>query len=548
MRCSRAASSIAAAVLALAGFAAAAAGEPRAALSVSAAEQAFLDTLEARDAIAAIDSGLWPAFDGRDRAGWQAVMEARRAELDAALGRLDAGRLSRADAAAVAAMRRSLAVYDGEGAPDAGQRPCADAARSDLGYDGLRSALLGCYTEIGSRLQFEGATVDRGTVRQLLHTVEGPGRRKALFEAFVPLWSAVNGDGTAGSPYRRMIALAAADDAVHGSQAEAAARTVGVPAAELENWLLRVLETWAAATGPGMVEPWDYSYVNGEANRLLAAKTPPQALAALNARFYRDLGADPAALGTVYDLAPRADKSPLAYTDFLRRGRDVDGRWRAPVARVVGSYPQGGLFALNEIVHETGHAVHLSAIRARPAYMDGPAEALFVEAFADVPSWSVYQPDWQRRYLGEALARPLSLRALFGDVMLDVAWALFEIRMLRDPSSDPNAVWTDITARYLHIVPHPELAWWAQRVQLVMAPGYMVNYGLGGVLTAEIREAVVRGVGRFDTGNHRWYRWLGQRLLRYGSERDSRQLVVGLLGRPPSPRILIGQIRGISAR
>lgn len=38
-----------------------------------------------------------------------------------------------------------------------------------------------------------------------------------------------------------------------------------------------------------------------------------------------------------------------------------------------------------------------------------------------------------------------SLRALFGNVMLDVAWALFDMRMLRDPDADPNALmraWT----------------------------------------------------------------------------------------------------------
>src|SRR4029077_4539191 len=79
-----------------------------------------------------------------------------------------------------------------------------------------------------------------------------------------------------------------------------------------------------------------------------------------------------------------------------------------------------------------------------------------------------------------------SLRARYAAVMLDVAWALFECRMLREPASDPNAVWTDITSGYLHIRPHPELAWWAVRVQLVDKPGYMVNYGLGALITADI--------------------------------------------------------------
>src|SRR5687767_15995046 len=70
----------------------------------------------------------------------------------------------------------------------------------------------------------------------------------------------------------------------------------------------------------------------------------------------------------------------------------------------------------------------------------------------------------------------MSLKGLHGSVMMDIAWSLFEIRMLRDPAQDPNALWTDITREYLHIKPHPEVAWWAVRVQLVSRPGYMINY------------------------------------------------------------------------
>jgi hypothetical protein len=162
-----------------------------------------------------------------------------------------------------------------------------------------------------------------------------------------------------------------------------------------------------------------------------------------------------------------------------------------------------------------------------------------------VPSWSVYEPAWQKRYLGDALSEPDSLRSLYGNVMLDVAWSLFELRMLRNPAADPNVVWTDITRRYLHIVPHPELAWWALRVQLVESPGYMVNYGLGAVLTADMRDRVAKEVGPFDSGNARWYPWLAGNLLRFGTERDTRQLMTGLLGRPVSPDALLAQLRRI---
>ena len=79
---------------------------------------------------------------------------------------------------------------------------------------------------------------------------------------------------------------------------------------------------------------------------------------------------------------------------------------------MLGSYSTGGLFSLNELVHENGHAVHVSAIQTRPAYMDWP-DTLFTEAFADVPSWSVHEPAWQQRYLGAAAPLAASLRAKY---------------------------------------------------------------------------------------------------------------------------------------
>jgi hypothetical protein len=188
--------------------------------------------------------------------------------------------------------------------------------------------------------------------------------------------------------------------------------------------------------------------------------------------------------------------------------------------------------------------VHISAIRNRPAFVDWNDD-LFVEAFADVSSWSVYEPAWQRRYLSTAASEAASLRALFSSVMLDVAWALFEVRMLHEPASDPNALWTEITQRYLHIAPHPELSWWAVRGQLVDSPGYMVNYGLGAVLTADIRARVRAQIGDFDTGNARWYTWLSQTLLRYGSERDTPSLLTAFLGRPVSPDALLTQLKRV---
>ena len=512
------------------------------------AEATFLDFLDAHGAVGAIDSGLWPDYKGRSRESWDATVKDRHRALTDQLAALDVEKLSPADQAALTAMRVTLADW-GDPSPAVANKPdgpkCADRNDPKLDYEGLSAALAACYREIGNNLKFEDGTIDRGGALGLWYELEDPARRKALHDAFLPLWSALNGNNEPDSPYRRLIKLAAEAEATNGSGPAAAARAIGVTVPEVEQWLVKILEAWRDATGPEMVEPWDYRFAIGEGGRLLAKSFPAGELLAVDHRYYKDLGVDLDALGVVYDIKSRPNKSPLAYTDFLERGRYLpDGTWKKTIARVVGRYEDGGLSSLNELVHENGHAVHISAIRNRPAFTDW-TDTIFTEAFADVPSWSVYEPAWQRKYLGTEIPLGLSLIGLHGSVMLDVAWSLFEIRMLRDPAQDPNALWTDITREYLHIKPHPEAAWWAVRVQLVSRPGYMVNYGLGSILTAEMRKATADAIGAFDAGNPKWHDWTSEHLIRFGSEKSAKQLMDELLGRPLAPDALLAEIHRI---
>lgn len=80
------------------------------------------------------------------------------------------------------------------------------------------------------------------------------------------------------------------------------------------------------------------------------------------------------------------------------------------------------------------------------------------------------------------------------------------------------------------------------------APGYMVNYGFGAALTADMRERIREQLGPFDTGDPRWYKWLGDHLLQYGSERDTKTLLQDFLGRPTSPDALLREIRRLAPR
>ena len=266
-------------------------------------------------------------------------------------------------------------------------------------------------------------------------------------------------------------------------------------------------------------------------------------LEALDADVYRALGADVSALRIHYDLAPRDGKTPVAYTTFGARARLRGNRWVPAEPWIFATYREGGLDNLIELLHETGHAIHIAAIRARPAFADWPDSDPFSEALGDFVALDFAEPKWQQRWLGDSVPLAEGLRARYAGIVLDVAWALLETQMLRDPTLDPNAVWTRLTRDYLHIRPHPELSWWAMRGQLIDAPGYMMNYAAGAILIAAIRARTVEQHGSFVTGDPSWYAWVAPRLFRFGLERPSRDVIEAYLGGPVTPTAILRDMR-----
>jgi len=516
---------------------------------LAAVESAYADFNDATGAVGLIDSDptqYASGYDGKTRAAWVKVYRGRRAQLLRSLKQLNGADWSASDRRAVSVMRDALKAADPAPNSLAPVGHCVDAERHDQSLRAQQKALYACFAELGNRLPFENATVTRVDALGLLTTLPDVARRKALFLAFQPLWQALNGRDEPESPYRRMIRRAASAVASGEQPPALAARTIGVAQVEAEQWLERILDTWRQVDTEPEIEPWDYRFRANEGVRELDELISVGDMQALNQRYYLDLGLDLAKARVIYDLAPRIGKAPLAYTDFVMRGRERNAAWHPTVVRVSASYSHASLGELNELVHENGHAAHMLALHTRPAFMD-LGDPIFYEALADVPSWSVYEPAWQEKYLGRKAREADSLRALFANVMLDVAWALFECRMLRDPGTDPNQLWTDITQRYLHIRPHPEYSWWAVRVQLVDVPGYMVNYGLGSVITADLRQRISEQLGAFETGEARWFGWLAQRLLASGEEFPTPELLQQFLGRPVSPEPLLAQLRRLSA-
>ena len=203
---------------------------------------------------------------------------------------------------------------------------CADASRKDQDYASLRKALLVCFTEHANNVSFEGGTINRQSALDLLHEIEEPERRKAVFMALAPLWHALNGNNEPDSPYRRMIALAAADAAKSGSEVDHAARDAGVNTADVERWLEQILDAWRQVNRDQPIEPWNFSYIGAEADRRLAAAIPRESLQPVNQRFYRGPGGGPQTIRPAVRPRPTKRESSRSLYGFCHPWQDVRRR------------------------------------------------------------------------------------------------------------------------------------------------------------------------------------------------------------------------------
>jgi hypothetical protein len=522
----------------LAALALAACADPDVA-RLDAAEPLLADYLDAAGAVDLLDSGVQPEFDGASLETWRARYARGETALRAAVENIEAAGLSERDRRRLASMQGALALR----AVEAGREPaCADAVDRSLLGPALRAALYVCFDEAADAITYRGERIGRLPALGLLEAAQTSRERRAVFEALSPLYAAVHSGG-AESPYRRVVRL---DNARMRVNIDAALQTIGLDAAEGEAWLVRALEAWSAALPYERAEAWDFRhFMRGGADAALARCSSEETQVEANAQFYRDLGADLGALGVIVDTQSSA---PVAYADFVRIGREVNGEWRPAVPWTTLTMETGGPDAAALLVHETGHTAHYAAMRAPPSLTLPGDLSLLLEATADVTAWSVWEPVWQQKYAGCAYPAASSLRIKLAPIMMDMAWGLFEVRMARAPQSDPNAVWSEIAERYFRVARRDDVAWWAVRGQLVEEPGYMVNYALGAFVTADLRARIRDEIGTFDAGNAGWYEYVSSNLYVRGGEDPPRDLLRRFLGRDVSADAFLSELERLSAR
>ena len=418
----------------------------------------------------------------------------------------------------------------------------------------LRARLEGCYGLHADALEVDGDRLQRPQILARLAMEPDPDARRRLLLALAPLWQAVDGRDGRPSPYRALIRESRSRWADGHSPIAANERALGLEAGAVERWAMAILDAWrdavaapAARRGEPPIEPWDWWWRAGEADRALNAALPLNRVFEINRRVHEALGARLDALGIRFDTVPRPGRPPLpvAFTTFGARPHSrVDGSWDPGEPTVFANYVDGGLGDLNELVHETGHAIHIAAIRTRPAFADWPDSDALTEALAELVTLDVGEPAWNARWIDGAPGIPAATatRCRYAQVALDAAWTLFEIRLHADPERVPNDVWTEITAEALGVAPHPEWSWWAMRGQLVQEPGYMANYAVGAVLAADLRAAIRAERGDWIDGDPGWYAWVTERVYRFGQERSAGDVLRDVLGRPPNEAAVLADI------
>ena len=190
-------------------------------------------------------------------------------------------------------------------------------------------------------------------------------------------------------------------------------RALGLADGDVERWAVAALEAWRDAVttparerGEAAIEPWDWWWRAGEADRAVRGALPLERVLDVNRRSFAALGVDFDALGTTlrHDTAGRAGRRSLSRSRRSARGprRRADGTWSSGAPVVLATYVDGGLGDLAELVHEGGHACHIAAIRTRPAYADWPDSDALTEALAEVVALDVAEPAWLARWIPEA--------------------------------------------------------------------------------------------------------------------------------------------------
>lgn len=217
----------------------------------------------------------------------------------------------------------------------------------------------------------------------------------------------------------------------------------------------------------------------------------------LGRRFYDGIGLNVDSILAKSDLYERENKYPHAYCTDIDRAGDV---------RIMVNVRNNDYW-LSTVLHELGHGVYSYNVDHNlPYLLRTEAHTFTTEAVAMFFEKLSKNPDWIQQMLGlsdeeKAKIVEATAKTLRYENMIFACWSLvvlnFEKEMYEDPDQDLNKLWWDLVEKY-QLINRPEnrnMPDWASKIHICSYPVYYHNYQLGGLLAAQLMNAVAKNQG-----------------------------------------------------
>lgn len=288
------------------------------------------------------------------------------------------------------------------------------------------------------------------------------------------------------------------------------------------------------------LEIWDLAYAYADANRTGDYYFPADSQFSMISRSLKALGYDLDKLPIYFDLQPRSDKSQLAYAFPIKPPYDV---------RVLANVTDGYQSA-RTLMHEIGHALHMTHIsQDRALFVNGVSES-WQEGMAQLVAALMDQPDWLVRYAGmppETATAFLRAKAEQDIIYLrtTIMRLMWEYEAYQNPGQDLNKLYWDLFERYMMLPRHDDLKPWASIIHYTTHPVYVHNYLFGDMITAQSLEALLRMYATV-IDNPSVGAFLNQNYFRFGARYEWRDLLERGTGERLDPQYLIRRL-GIGA-
>ena len=309
------------------------------------------------------------------------------------------------------------------------------------------------------------------------------------------------------------------------------------------------------SVAPDAIGPWHYADPffqrapddgSVDLDPVFKAKDLPM----LARKFFDMLGMDVDDILARSDLYERPGKYQHAYCTDIDREGDI---------RTICNLRDNTEW-MSTLLHELGHGIYFKYIdRELPWLLREHAHSLTTEAVATVMGDQVFDAGWLMKVAGvadaeaHAIERAAARRSALQSLVL-VRWCMvmvkFERALYANPRGNLNGLWWELVRRY-QLVDAPagrNEPDWAAKIHLALYPVYYQNYLLGGLLCAQLQQAVEERTGTRSLAlAPEAGQWLVEAVIEPGAKWHWTELVRRATGKPLGAEALVSTLKLLEA-